>query len=164
MAEGRFVVNASPLIFLGQIGQLPLLTTLAQEVVIPMAALAEVAAGDPEGSLVQAIESQRTLHLAPDVPLPDLVAGWDLGAGESQVLALAMIFGADSAECVLDDRQARRCANSLGLPILGTLGLILRARRLGAIPQARPLLERLLEIGMYLDPRLMETGLGDVGE
>jgi predicted nucleic acid-binding protein len=162
VASGRFVVNASPLIFLGQIGQLPLLTTLADEVVIPMAALAEVAAGDPDGSLVRAIEQNGSLQLAPDIPLPDLVSGWDLGAGESQVLALALTFHA--AECVLDDRQARRCAKTLDLPTLGTFGLILRARRLGVIDQARPLLERLLELGMYLDPRLVESGLGDVGE
>lgn len=164
MAERRFVVNASPLIFLGRIDRLPLLATLAEHVEIPRAALAEVAAGDPDGSLVKTIENQGGLRIAPDVPLPELVSNWDLGAGESQVLALALTFGADGAECVLDDRQARRCANSLGLPIVGTLGLILRARRLGMIAQARPLLEELLEVGMHLDPRLMESGLSDVGE
>jgi predicted nucleic acid-binding protein len=47
------------------------------------------------------------------------VAGWDLGSGETQVLALALSRG--GPEVVLDDRQARRCARSLGLATTGTL-------------------------------------------
>ena len=44
----RWVVNASPLIVLGKLGQLPLLTRLADELVIPADVAREVAAGPDE--------------------------------------------------------------------------------------------------------------------
>jgi hypothetical protein len=43
--EGTFVINASPLIFLDQIGGLVWLKQLAKEVVVPAAVLEEITAG-----------------------------------------------------------------------------------------------------------------------
>jgi predicted nucleic acid-binding protein len=48
--------------------------------------------------------------------------------------------------------------------VRGTLGLILTAKRRGRIPQARPLLERLRQAGMYLSDRIMDQALALVGE
>ena len=44
----QWVVNASPLIVLGKIGQLDLLTKLPQRIVVPAAVVSEIIAG-PEG-------------------------------------------------------------------------------------------------------------------
>ena len=68
------------------------------------------------------------------------------------------------SEAVLDDLQARRCARSLGIPTTGTLGVILRAKQHGLIPEARPLLETLIQNQMYISRELVETALADVGE
>ena len=48
MAE-RWVLNASPLIVLGKIGQARLFAELAEAVVVPAAVMAEIAAGPAEG-------------------------------------------------------------------------------------------------------------------
>lgn len=77
---------------------------------------------------------------------------------------LALAASRPGSEAVLDDRQARRCAESLGVPVTGTLGIVLRAKRRGLIPAARPLVERLLEQRLYLSDELVEAALAEIGE
>ena len=91
------------------------------------------------------------------------IAGWDLGAGESQVLAHTAV-SPEGSQAVVDDLQARRCALSLGLGLIGTLGVILKSKKIGLLPFARLPIEQLLRRGMYLDRDLIEAALGEVGE
>jgi predicted nucleic acid-binding protein len=65
---------------------------------------------------------------------------------------------------IIDDRAGRRCAELLGIPVLGTLGIVLRAKRLGQVDSARPLIRKLQEAGMYLSDRVLEPALKLVGE
>lgn len=93
---------------------------------------------------------------------PGSLLAWDLGPGETAVLAWAV--GHPGGLAVIDDQAARRCADVLGVPCIGTLGIVLRARRLGRIPAARPVLERLRAAGMYLSDRMLLPALALVGE
>ena len=45
MADSRWVVNASPLILLGKIGQIGLLSALAGRIAVPQAVAEEIGAG-----------------------------------------------------------------------------------------------------------------------
>lgn len=161
MSRRRWIVNASPLIFLGKISALTLLEQLADEIVIPFSVHREVLAKTKSPSSAPPIVLPDWLIRQDDLPLPSEIAGWDLGAGESQVLAHALISG---SEAVLDDLQGRRCARSLGVPTTGTLGVILRAKHQGLIPAARPLVEGLLSQGLYLSRDLVNQSLQDIGE
>jgi predicted nucleic acid-binding protein len=154
----RWVVNASPLIFLAKIDALPLLQQLAGEVLVPFSVRDEVLVS--KGSRPP-VELPDWLSFREDLFLPPEIAGWDLGAGESQVLAHALASG---DEAVLDDFEARQCARALGVPATGTLGMILRAKKSKLIPEARPLLEELLRRGLYLSKDLLEQALREVGE
>lgn len=158
MTRRRWVVNASPLIFLAQIDALSLLKQLADEILVPFSVRDEVLV--PKKQKLP-IELPDWLSLREDLPLPPEIAGWDLGAGESQVLAHALISG---SEAVLDDFEARQCARALGVPVTGTLGVILRAKKSRLIPAARPPLEELLRRGLYLSKELVEQSLREVGE
>lgn len=162
MPEGTLVVNASPIIFLDQVGGLDWLTQLATVVIVPAAVLTEIAVGVDlsPGLTPQTLEAR--FQILPDLRLPEEIAGWDLGAGESQVLAAAR--QEPGREAVLDDRQARRCARSLGILATGTLGIILRAKKTGLIPMARPFLESLLQSKMYLTRELIQMTLAGVDE
>jgi predicted nucleic acid-binding protein len=51
-----------------------------------------------------------------------MIAAWDLGQGESEVLTLAL--EKDGAFVVLDDLQARKCAALFDIPLIGSIGLI----------------------------------------
>ena len=77
---------------------------------------------------------------------------------------IAIALRNKGAVVVLDDLQARRCAASMGLRILGTLGILLRAKRAGINPAARPLMIELVDSGMYLDAELMVQALAEVDE
>ena len=76
----------------------------------------------------------------PRPPTPPEVLVWDLGDGESSVLAMALYD--PESEAILDDRDARQCAQALGIGARGTIGLIVLARQIGSIPAAGPVLEQ----------------------
>ncbi|MEH2009054.1 MAG: DUF3368 domain-containing protein [Nostoc sp.] len=64
----------------------------------------------------------------------------------------------------MDDLAARRCAAVLGIPVLGTLGIVLTAKQRGKITRARPIIENLRSSGMYLSDRVINQALALVGE
>lgn len=82
-----------------------------------------------------------------------------LGAGESEVIIAVRTFrsAGQDARCVLDERPARRIAQSLGLPVIGTLGLIDALRQADLIDEARrnELAWRLRGSTFRLDERLL---------
>ncbi len=65
----------------------------------------------------------------------------DLGPGETEVLMLALELR--DVVVVLDDGLAWQVAETLGLPLTGTLGLLLDAKRKGLVPAVAPLLDQL---------------------
>jgi len=64
----------------------------------------------------------------------------------------------------MDDLAGRRCTQQLGIPIRGTLGLVLVAKPRGYIPAARPVIADLKRAGMYLSDRVINQALAMVGE
>lgn len=94
--------------------------------------------------------------------VPIEIARWDLGAGESEVLAWA--FTHPGAEAIVDDLSGRRCAQTLGVPLRGTLGLVLQAKRDGHVAAVRPLFERLRAAGMYLSETVLNQAAALVDE
>ena len=64
----------------------------------------------------------------------------------------------------IDDLEARRCAKAMGLGIIGTLGIVGRARAMGLIDQAEPVLRRLRQSGLYASEELVRRLLKEVGE
>lgn len=86
-------------------------------------------------------------------------AEWGLGSGESAVLAVAL---RERGTALLDDAEARRCARVLGIPVLGTLGLVIRAKREGRIRSAAELLRRMIGAGFRLRDDVVDRALRDL--
>lgn len=160
--DRALVVNASPLILLARIDLLDLLASLAKLLVVPEAVIREVQAGSHRDGTADKVKDLASILQVDDLPVPDRIRFWDLGAGESQVLAHAL--ERPGAEVVLDDLAARRCARSLGLSMIGTLGIVVLCRHRGTISAARPVIEMLCEAGLRLKPALMDEALAKVGE
>lgn len=159
----RFVVNASPLIFLSSVDGLEWMARLSGHAVrIPRSVVAEVETGLGGKEIIDTIRGDRRFEIAPDGLVPPLVAAWDLGPGESQVLAECMRQPGVTA--VLDDRSARECAQSANVGVIGTLGIVLAAKRRGWINLARPVIESLVKDRMFLSPELIAAALWAVGE
>ena len=115
-------MDANCLIGLSKVQMETLPLQLYSKVIIPPAVLAEFG-GVVEGYIVQSPSNRvivQTLRLM-------------LGAGESEVIALGVELsqGGEQVEMVLDDLQARRIALSYGLRIVGTVGLLIRAKQSG---------------------------------
>jgi len=157
-----WVVNASPLILLGKIGHVALLGKLADELVVSAAVAREVA-NKPAGERALAeVATFPGARFEPEIAMSAELLTWNLGQGESQVLALA---GANSgSRAILDDLDARRCAQSFGVPLIGTIGVVLRAKRRGVIAMARPVIEELRRVGLYASDSLIERALAHLGE
>jgi uncharacterized protein len=149
------VADTSPLIAVHQLGQLSLLQRIFGEIYVPPAVAREVNPGMP------ALPSWIVVRtLAQPIALEILCAS--LGAGESEALSLALEVKAELV--VVDDRPARRLALNLGLPVAGTAGVLVRAKRLGFIPEVRPLLDEIIRRGFRLSPAIREKALADAGE
>lgn len=161
MSNEIWVINASPLILLGKLGRTDLLESLALQVIVPQAVFREVAAGAAGDTAMKAALDWAASRVQDDILVPPSISGWDLGAGESQVLAHCLAGGHRG---VLDDGEARAAAKVHSVPLVGSLGVILRARKAGLIPAARPLVDRLIECGSYLAADLVQKALQKVGE
>lgn len=156
------VVNASPLICLTRAGLGHLLQQAGESIVVPFSVSREILARGPHDATAAFIASTRWLTQAVDPVVPNGVVAWDLGAGESAVLAWALEH--PGARAVIDDLQGRRCAEAHGIPLRGTVGLILRARRLSLIPSARAALECVRQAGLFLSDRMCTEVLKEFGE
>jgi len=155
-------VDASPLIHLARTGNLPLLKALAPAFVIPHPVLDEIRAKGVDDAVFRDVQATSWLSTVQAPPLPETLLAWDLGKGEASVLAWALSHPGTVA--VLDDQKARAYAQWHGTPVIGTVGIVLRAKRQGIIPLARPVLQDLIERGMYLSTRVSNEALALVGE
>lgn len=156
MAE-QWVVNASPLISLARIEQIHLLTELADDLLVPAAVVDEVMAG-PEDDPARLYLSHSPLPNA-QVALVPSVQAWDLGSGESAVLSYA--YHHPGWRAVVDDGAARKCAKALGIPVIGTLGIVLRAAVNHKILAAAPLLHQLHAAGFRLNHEVIRVALAE---
>ncbi|HNS50548.1 MAG TPA: DUF3368 domain-containing protein [Anaerolineae bacterium] len=151
------------LLYLGRIGQIGLLPALFDPVWVPEAVDLEL---DMGRVLRRDTVDPKDLPWAVLVPVPqatiDVLPPSRLGPGELAVIAFANAHPG----CVagLDDMQARRAAEALGLPVAGTLGLVVRAKRSGLVPAARPLIDAAVAEGFHMSPDLYQAALRLAGE
>lgn len=156
-----WVVNASPLILFGRIDRLDLLERLAPTILIPSAVLGEVRAGQDKDRTAATTLAWAEAYRVGDVAVPASIEHWDLGPGESQVIAHGV---RGSRWAVLDDRAARRCAAAHNVPVIGSLGIVLRSKMNRQVDKARPLVSDLIGAGMFLDREFMDRVLTSIGE
>ncbi|MGC8641189.1 MAG: DUF3368 domain-containing protein [Isosphaeraceae bacterium] len=77
---------------------------------------------------------------------------------------LAVALQNPGCEVVIDDLAGRRCAVVHGIPLLGTVGVVILAKRIGKIVEARPVIEDLRRVGLYVKEEVIAGALSQVGE
>lgn len=158
----NWIINASPLILLGKSGQLEWLPRLGR-VIIPQAVAAEVAAGSPDDPARQWLSGSIAAALIePTLPATDELLAWDLGHGETSVIACGMTHV--GYEAILDDAAALRCAEVFGIPLRGTLSLVALAKKRGLVTACRPVFARMQAAGLFVTPALIEQVARSAGE
>ncbi|WP_446011464.1 DUF3368 domain-containing protein [Candidatus Electrothrix sp.] len=65
---------------------------------------------------------------------------------------------------VLDDRHARKIAARLGVTMIGTVGILMKAKRHGNITAVKPLIEQLEKHNFYISEALKHEALRLAGE
>jgi len=90
-----------------------------------------------------------------------LQAGLD--RGESEVIALAQEVNADLV--LLDEKDARLAAKKTGLKVLGTIGILVWAKKAGYIPSLREQLDALQDRARFrLSAELYHQALKSVSQ
>jgi len=163
MAQPVVLSDASPLIALALIDRLNLLHSLFGEVLITEVVKREVLVGGDkpgETAIAAAIEA-GWIRVIADQWLERQFP--DLDEGEASTLRTAMHIGVPCL-VLIDERAGRAAARESGIPLSGTVGLIVQARKRGFIPSARAAFEQLLERDFRVAPEMIREALVQVGE
>ena len=82
--------------------------------------------------------------------------------GEASAIALAHEI--ENKYLITDDLEARKLAIKLGLSIIGTLGVLLRAKQVGYINAVKPFIELMKQTDFRMSDDLYRTVLRKAGE
>jgi predicted nucleic acid-binding protein len=159
----RIVINTSPLLALiAGFGDLSLLETLSQEVLVPYEVGQEILRGGQFGFGVTEFQ-QATFLKKLDRPLkiaPLLLNSFDLG--EASVIQLAL-DQAISTVCI-DEAMGRRIARLSNLQVTGSIGVLLRAKREGYQFSMGDAIARMVERGIRLSDTVIQIALRESRE
>ena len=146
------IADANCLILLEKIGALELLPQLFGRIIVTDIVAAEYGLPLPEWVAVQTVQDASQLQLL----------ALTLDRGEASAIALAL----EQAECLLliDERRGRQVALRLQLPVVGTLGILLRAKSSGFIGAIKPLLDEIGATNFRLSEHLIQLVLKQAGE
>ena len=65
---------------------------------------------------------------------------------------------------MIDEKVARLQAKVLGLDVIGTLGVLLKAKKKGMLPSIKPLITKMLENGIWVKGEIVKGILKDAEE
>ena len=159
----KVVVNTTPLIALSHVGQLDILKKLYGEIIIPKAVYRELSA-KTESICKKAVDRSLEWIRVENIKnqMAKTMYKTQLHDGEVEVMILSKEIAADVV--IIDDANAKKHAKYLGLPVTGTLGVLIKAKREGLINELKPILYQMTENGIYISQSLIELCLKQVGE
>ncbi len=149
----RVVFDTSPICYLVLIGEIDVLPSLFEEILVPHAVVAEW--DHPKSPLILrrwAAEPPGWLRRH-SIDVGKMAGLRSLDRGEREAIALARLSKADLV--VLDDKAARRIAFDLGLSVTGLLGVLDRAAAQGLL-DLRAAVGRLRKTSFRAHPRLLK--------
>lgn len=159
----KVVVNTTPLIALSHVGQLDILKKLYGEIMIPEAVYRELSV-KTESICKKAVDGSLEWIRVENInnQMAKAMYKTQLHDGEVEVMILSKEMAADVV--IIDDANAKKHAKYLGLPVTGTLGVLIKAKQDGYINELRPILHQMVENGIYISQSLIELCLRQVGE
>ncbi len=136
-----------------------LLTALYGQIIIPQAVANEIRQLTSHALLVDQFTKQDWVSVRA-VQRNDYVIllRQQLDAGEAEAISLAVEAKADLL--IVDEKKGRSVAKSVGLPVIGTLGILVAAKQTGMIPAVGSLVDRLtIEAGFWIHESLRKRVL-----
>lgn len=163
----KIITNSTPIISLSIIGKFSLLHELFEEVYVPEAVYQEIVHGDSKEEygrveLKKSVkEGEIQLLQIKNKQLVNTLYG-KLHEGELEVIVGAKELGLKNV--LLDERAARSLSKTLLLRPIGTVGILLLAKKKGKIEKVKPLLDQLITNGIYLSKSLYNQVLIEAEE
>lgn len=158
------VSNTTPLIGLATIQRFDLLQHLFGKIHIPQAVYAEaVTAGREEGGAKREVAAAawiETVSVKDQLAVEVLLDELDRGEAETIVLAREL----KATWVLMDEKKGRRKVTKLGLDKIGTVGILLKAKQVGLLPEIRPEVERLRRQGFSLSQGVVDAILQQANE
>jgi predicted nucleic acid-binding protein len=152
------IADSSALVALSIVNQLDILEKLFGKVYVPRAVYEEVSKNNK-------VESYNLTTYCKDKVL-DIQSSANfnisLGRGESESIVLYTEQNADFLLC--DDKKAKKFAQSFGLKVIGSLGILLKAKETKLIDEITPLIEILKESRIFIDNKTYALVLRMSGE
>jgi hypothetical protein len=152
------VADTSPPLHLGRIGRLDLLPAVVGRVTVPRTVWIELIQPGTRQDVVAALQAADWIEIVEDPTALDL----GLEAGETAAILLAEQLRADAL--LIDERRGRAVAATRGISVIGTLGVIAGARKLGVLDRAAPVVAQLRADGFWLSDSLVSEFLRGLGE
>ncbi len=152
------IADSSALVALSIVDKLDVLEKLFGEVYVPRAVYNEV-------SQENKAESYKLKNYCKDRVL-DIQASANfnitLGKGESEAIVLYTEQNANFLLC--DDKKAKKFAQSFGLKVIGSLGILLKAKERSFLSEIAPLIDILRGSRIFIDDKTYALVLGMAGE
>jgi len=159
------VTDTGPLVIFARTGRLDIVLGVAERIVLTETVRQESTAmvmKPGAAAIAEAIEDGR-LAVVPDVE-DCAIEKTILDAGEKSAIAYALSQPAADTALLIDERRGRNVAQSHGLRVIGSAGLLVVAKRRELITSVKEVLNDWKRVGYWLDPALVEAVLNTAGE
>jgi predicted nucleic acid-binding protein len=160
------VSDTSPISALAILGRLSLMKQQFGDVLIPKGVHRELEQlTDPIArKSIDEASREGWLRIVPCKD-KDLVATLALTLDEGEAEAIALSLEYSSCRLMIDEIEGRRVARNLKVPVVGTLGILLKARREGFIASMSEEVRALRQkAGFFISPQLERDFLREAGE
>ncbi|HRZ07774.1 MAG TPA: DUF3368 domain-containing protein [Candidatus Contendobacter sp.] len=152
--------NTTPFVALASIQQLDLMPRLFQRIHVVEEVVAECRAG---GRIpVPELTRLPWIQVVSATPLVYSTLLLALDKGEKHTLDMAIQYRADWV--IIDEKIGRNVAEYLGLNVVGTLGILLKAKQAGWIASFSQSVMAMQSQGIFYHPRLIRKLATAVGE
>jgi len=157
------VSNTTAISELAKVGGVSLLQGVFGRVLIPEEVYAELISGNhPAAAIVPTADWIEVRSVSQRMHVTALREAAGLDLGEAAAIVLGQELNADWL--VLDDRTARRAASARGIPHVGTIGILLRAKEQGLLTSVKMMLDSLIAQGTRIGNSLYKEALRAAGE
>jgi predicted nucleic acid-binding protein len=156
----KIVSNATPIISLAVIDRLAFLEDIFKKIYIAEAVYDEITSARYPGYKELDSRLFEVKRINDRESLDSLLNDLDLGEAES--IQLASEIKADAL--IMDERSGYKIAQKKGLPVIGTLTVLLMAKKRGMIKEVKPVLNQMIQKGRWYSKYVYDYFLKSIGE
>lgn len=159
MKNGLIIADSGPIFSLAIIDKLDILNELFDDIKIPLAVWKEITNNESK-SVYQIIYNFFKDNIVQIIGINDL--SFIMDKGESESIILCKELHADFL--LIDDKKARKIAETLNVKCIGILGILATAKDKGIIEELKPIFESFLLNKRYYSINLLNAILLEKGE